>query len=412
MFNTAILELVIGLIFIFSLMAILVTQLNTLVTNARNMRAINLKESLIDLVGDKQLQAEILVHPLIKLVDPADLALMSLSLNDEMADLVLNARLTRVADISPNTFVEALVSILTVRAYGPLERAARAMEDSDAKRRILTLLSDLQATPSDERLAALRQAINGVTAGSTEPSPLAAAFGELQSAFTEVRTRNPELMPLLIGIARIRTPPFREALQVILYSVMTFPEALLKLQTWFSDGMQRSSSMFKEKLQKLSLIVACVMVMLMNVDTLSITQVLWEDPEFRASLAAAASAGVRSADITGEPGESPLSSSLIDNALDAQATAQKLVALNVPMGWSYVPLTPQMAQDAAALGLPDPYADQSNLWNLWPGNGNPGWFTLLLAKLVGLAVSAIAAAQGAPFWFDLLQKFTSRRSSG
>ena len=75
-------------------------------------------------------------------------------------------------------------------------------------------------------------------------------------------------------------------------------------------------------------------------------------------------------------------------------------------------LTPEMAQDAATLGLPDPYSDQNNLWNLWPGNGNPGWFSLLLAKLVGLAVSAIAAAQGAPFWFDLLAKFTSRRNAG
>lgn len=412
MFNTAILELLIGLIFIFSLMAILVTQMNTLITNARNMRAINLKESLQDLVGDKQLQAEVLVHPLIKLVDPAELSLMSLNINDEIAETVVNARLTRVADISPITFVEALVSILTVRAYGPLERAVRAMEESDSKQRILTLLGDLQAAPSDERLAALRMAVNGATAGSSEPSPLAAAFGELQSGFTEVRTRNPDLMPLLIGISRIKTPPFREAMQVILYSVQTLPEALLKLQTWFSDGMQRSSTMFKEKLQKLSLIVACVLVVLMNVDTLAITQVLWDDPDLRAALAASASANARNPETEFETGESPLSTSLIDDALDAQATAQKLVALNVPLGWSYVPLTPEMAQDAATLGLPDPYSDQNNLWNLWPGNGNPGWFSLLLAKLVGLAVSAIAAAQGAPFWFDLLAKFTSRRNAG
>lgn len=406
MFDTAILELVIGLVFIFSLMGILVTQLNTLIVNAQNMRAINLKESLQDFVGDKHLQAEILVHPLIKLVDPAELAMLSLNVGDDAtADAVLNAKLTRVADITPETFVEALVSILTVRAYGPLERSARSLEEGDNKQRILALLGDLQAAPSDERLVALRQAITSATAGQTEPSPLLTAFNELQAAFMEIRTRNNELMPLLIGISRIKTPPFREAMQVVLYAAQTLPEAMAKLQAWFKDGMMRSSSMFKEKLQRLSLIVACVLVMLMNVDTLSIAQELWDDPELRASIAAAANANA----IT--PAGTEESSGLFEDALAAQRTAQQLLALNVPFGWNFTPLTDDMAADAAALGLPDPYGDNDNLWNLWPGSGNPGWFSLLLAKVIGLAASAIAAAQGAPFWFDLLQKLTSRRSS-
>ena len=87
-----------------------------------------------------------------------------------------------------------------------------------------------------------------------------------------------------------------------------------------------------------------------------------------------------------------------------------MFALNVPLGWNFVSLTPEMAQNAATLGLADPYGDTSNLWNLWPFSGNPSWLSLLIAKLVGLAASAIAAAQGAPFWFDLLQKLTNRRS--
>jgi hypothetical protein len=410
MFDTAIIELLIGLVFIFSLMAILVTQVNTLITNARNWRAKNLKESLQDLVGDKQLQAEILVHPLIKLVDPEQIALMSLSVGDDMADSVLNARLTRVADIAPNTFVEAIVSILTVRAYGAIDRAARALPEEEPKRRILALLGDLQASPSDERLAALRQAIQGL-APSPAVTVLLNAFNELQEGFAAIRTRNPELLPLLIGVSRIQTPPFREAMQVILYSVPDMPTAMLKLQAWFNDGMQRSSAMFREKLQKWSLVVASVLVVLMNVDTLSIAQNLWEDHDLRASLAASASANARypvAVDPdTGEP--EAISTDLIQDAIRAQQTAQKLVALNVPLGWSHVPLTPEMAQNAATVGLPDPYGDTNNLWNLAPWSGNPSWLSLLIAKLIGLAASAIAAAQGAPFWFDLLQKIAGRR---
>jgi hypothetical protein len=412
MFDTAILELVIGLLFIFSLMAILVTQINTLITNALNLRAKNLKESLQNLVDDKQLQAEVLVHPLIKLVDPSQIAMMSLSVSDNMSDGVLNAPLTRVTDIAPATFVEALASILTVRGYGPLERAIKALGETDAKRRLLALLNDLQADPSDERLAALRQAVQAAAESAPTGSLLVTAYNTLQDSFITAKSRNPELMPLLIGINTINNPPFREAMQIILYSAQDLPTAMLKMQAWFNDGMQRSSSMFREKLQKLSLIVGCVLVLLMNVDTLAITQELWEDHDLRANLAASASANAQyPTTIDPETGEAEaISTDLINDALAAQRTAQQLVGLNVPLGWNYVSLTPEMAQNAATMGLADPYNDTSNLWNLWPFSGNPSWLSLLIAKLVGLAASAIAAAQGAPFWFDLLQKITSRRS--
>ncbi|GIK27901.1 MAG: hypothetical protein J5J04_02760 [Anaerolineae bacterium] len=412
MFNTAILELLIGLVFIYSLTAILVTQINTLLTNARNLRAQNLKEGLIEMVGDRTLQAEILVHPLIKLVDTSNLMMMSLSADVDTTDQILNAPLTRVADIPPETFVEALVSILTVRAFGPIEQAARALPHSEAKRRILGLLGDLQAEPSDERLAALRQAVNAMPELPGAPTLLRQRFDALQDVYTEVRSRNAPLIPLLIGISRIETPPFREAMQVVLYSANSLETAFDKLRAWFNDGMQRSSTLFREKLQRMSLIVACALVVLLNVDTLAITQDLWDDPALRASVAATARAAVNS-DLADDvdAASTPASSSVIDTVLDAQYTAQQLLRLDIPLGWSFLSLTPDMAENATALGLRDPYADSGNLWNLWPPNGNPRWFSLLVLKLIGLAVSAIAAAQGAPFWFDLLRKITSRSGS-
>lgn len=36
----------------------------------------------------------------------------------------------------------------------------------------------------------------------------------------------------------------------------------------------------------------------------------------------------------------------------------------------------------------------------------------LLLKLVGLFISGVAAAQGAPFWFDILKKIINVRTSG
>ncbi|MBK9123938.1 MAG: hypothetical protein IPM16_12605 [Chloroflexi bacterium] len=306
------------------------------------------------------------------------------------------------------------MSILTVRAFGPVEQAARALPHSEAKRRILGLLGDLQADPSDERLAALRQAVNAMPELPGAPTLLRQRFDALQGAYAEVRSRNAQMIPLLIGMSRIETPPFREAMQVVLYSANSLEAAFDKLRAWFNDGMQRSSNLFREKLQRMSLIVGCALVVLLNVDTLAITQDLWDDPGLRASVAAAARAAANS-DLADDADAASTSTStspgVIDTVLDAQRTAQQLLRLEIPLGWSFLPLTPDMADEAAALGLRDPHDDPGNLWNLWPPNGNPRWFSLLMLKLIGLAVSAIAAAQGAPFWFDLLRKITSRSSS-
>jgi hypothetical protein len=53
-------------------------------------------------------------------------------------------------------------------------------------------------------------------------------------------------------------------------------------------------------------------------------------------------------------------------------------------------------------GLSDPRTNPRNLWNFTQINGN--WFGLLIQKIVGILASTIAASQGAPFWFDLLNR--------
>ena len=43
---------------------------------------------------------------------------------------------------------------------------------------------------------------------------------------------------------------------------------------------------------------------------------------------------------------------------------------------------------------------------------NPDNLTGWLTKLLGLVITGAAAAQGAPFWFDILKKFVNVRGTG
>ena len=63
MLDSGIVDVAIGLIFVFSLLAILVTQINTFLGNVLNWRAKTLKTGLQQLLTDKEIQAKVTCAP-------------------------------------------------------------------------------------------------------------------------------------------------------------------------------------------------------------------------------------------------------------------------------------------------------------------------------------------------------------
>ncbi len=409
---SAILQLVIGLVFIYSLMGILVTQINAVISSALNLRAKNLRESLMNLVSDRKLQAEILAHPLIKLVKPETFKLDSIQLDNRDANEVLKADLTRVDYIAPATFVEALVGLLVVRAYKEIDQALLVLpKDSEARTKISSQVMEFLSAPSDEQLSVLRQSINNANSPETDIGALRQAYDRMAEAYGEVRNRNPDLVPLLLGIKGINITAFQEALKMVLFSATNAAEAVKKLETWFDDGMNRASTLFREKLQKLSIIAAIGLVVILNIDTLAMTRAFWIDPTLREAVAAAAEEFIQTAPATAQTDSTTLddetsseaAQALEDNLNDARATVNQLLTLSVPIGWSWIEVDCTLDDTNTQRICESP----NNLRNFFTLT-NPNWFSLVIGKLIGLIASAIAAAQGAPFWFDMLRKLTAR----
>lgn len=407
---SAMLQLVVGLVFIYSLMAILVTQINAVISSALNLRAKNLRDSLQNLISERKLQAEILVHPLIKLIDPSAIKLNSIQLDNLAANEVLKGTLTRVDYIAPSTFVEALVSLLIVRAYKEIDQAISTLpQDSDARAKISAQVMEFLAAPSDEQLKVLRQTVSTVNTPDLDIGAVRQAVSRLAEAYAEVRNRNPDLVPLLLGIRGISANAFQEALKMVLFSANNAAEAVKKLEAWFDDGMNRASTLFREKLQKLSMVAAFVLVVILNIDTLAMTRAFWIDPTLREAVAASAAEFIdqnptpptpsADPDATGEDANQVLQ----DNVNDARATVNQLLSLSVPIGWSWQEADCSSDEANAQRICESP----NNLRNFF-NPSNPHWFALWVGKIIGLLASAIAAAQGAPFWFDLLRKLTAR----
>jgi len=143
-------------------------------------------------------------------------------------------------------------------------------------------------------------------------------------------------------------------------------EARIRVESWFNDSMDRLGGAYRRRMQITGLIVGITVAAALNVDTGAIMTTLWKDPILRQAIVTQANQ-VQESDI--QPGQPATVEEIAKNA-------EKLNILSLPIGWS-----------------------AKNI----PTNAN-GW----VAKIVGILLSGMAAAQGAPYWFDIMRKLVTR----
>jgi hypothetical protein len=143
-------------------------------------------------------------------------------------------------------------------------------------------------------------------------------------------------------------------------------EARVRVESWFNNSMERLSGAYRRRMQIVSIIVGIALAATLNVDTGAVMTTLWRDPVLRQAIVTQASQ-VKEADV--QSGQTPSIEEIAKNA-------EKLNVLSLPVGWS--------------------------LKNI-PTDAN-GWES----KIVGILLSGMAAAQGAPYWFDIMRKLVTR----
>ena len=170
------------------------------------------------------------------------------------------------------------------------------------------------------------------------------------------------------------------------------------LENWFNDAMDRVGGWYKRWTQRVLLILATLLVLAANADTVMLVQQLSANSALRASLVAAAEDAAKTLPRPSgaEPGSSaPESDTKAGEAKRDEASIQyvlqKTQSLQLPVGWSLDPKDPRYFH------LPEFSLDFA------------GW---AFYKIFGLLVSILAVSMGAPFWFDTLSKFVNLRGAG
>ena len=125
-----------------------------------------------------------------------------------------------------------------------------------------------------------------------------------------------------------------------------------QIASWFDASMDRLSGAYKRRIQICSFCIALGLAALLNVDAIALTKQLWVNPTISANAA-----------------------SIVDQS-DYKA-AFELWSHSFPMGWAL----PKTIAGTWVMGL--------------------GWL-----------LTAVSTLFGAPFWFDMLQRFVQLRGTG
>jgi hypothetical protein len=203
---------------------------------------------------------------------------------------------------------------------------------------------------------------------------------------------------------RLRYPGNKavEALLALVKDAAGKPEQLqTNIENWYNDSMDRVSGWYKRYVQRILLLIGLALALMFNVDSVRMAKVLWTDKDARQATMDAANeylkehpgaakdkgsnnAGQKIAD-TSNATDKPLIAEDLEKRLTTTVSTFDKIDKDamLPVGWHVSPL-----------------ASWKNFWRA----DHPDYLELL-RLLSGWLVTAIALSLGAPFWFDLLNKF-------
>jgi hypothetical protein len=173
--------------------------------------------------------------------------------------------------------------------------------------------------------------------------------------------------------------PLKDVMRALLTKANNDKDQLVKLlEDWFDSSMDRVRGGFKQTTQRTLVIIGIVAAALLNVDSIAITNRLLQNPALRAHIAE--QAAVVAGQVKG--GQLPA------------YYLEQIDQLGLPVGWTETNIRESFNIKPGSTGLPVDIGG------------------LVIMKVLGILITGFAVSQGAPFWFDLLNKLTNIRSGG
>jgi hypothetical protein len=362
MLGSTILEVAIGVLFVYLLLSLLCSALGELIESFVRFRARDLKKGIKNLLHRQDLVRDFFNHPLIK----------PLGENPSY--------------IPARTFSLALWNLATTEAAAGKQGAAGVTQNMDAIRGLIASLDD--------------------------------------GKYKAIK------ISLLILIDQAGND---------------IGKARANIEEWYDDAMDRVSGSYKRRVQWMLIGIGLLAAASLNIDTINLARVFWYNETLRGSVAAAAenyfraeptptpaptagaqgSQGGLAAASKPAPVSSPSPAPTLDNetsAIQPSAGVQnplrkiseirsEIDRLSLPIGWVSAPdITDRSYEGLKEAELAERYKQDLASYKVDPRRlpqDLNDWFL----KVLGIFLTSLAVSQGAPFWFDLLNRFITIRST-
>jgi hypothetical protein len=343
MTGMVILDVVIGLIFIFLLLSLFCTIVNEWIAQWTSLRAKTLKRGITELFGDERWK---------KIVDATD----AKSILAQPASRALKQSLDQVRSFTEEFYRHPLIESLRKGASEPsyISSGTFARTVIDILRERATA-AGIQLTGNED----LAQTFTKLTSQADQ------ALKQAEAAKAVTPELAAQIRSVLDGTALTRVI---ETLAID--TAKEVDDIQRRLSAWFDEGMERVSGWYKRYLQYIGFSIGLVVAVIFNADAINMASVISREPVMRAALTQSATAAAR--DCT-----SPENCKAIDLVKSLQNKDRSL-----PLGWhdEYTPKMEFWPIVAWLLGL--------LLTALATTLGAPFWFDLL-KKLVNIRTSGL-----------------------
>lgn len=172
----------------------------------------------------------------------------------------------------------------------------------------------------------------------------------------------------------------------------------LKIGAWFDEAMERNTGTYKKNAQNAVLIFSILVTLAANVDSIKLANYFYDNKDQAAKVADAAESMIKDKEViariqalkdhakdTATAADTALLTAIKTDLTSIREQHDKLVALKLPIGWGSDDDAPSAARLSAGQ---------------------------IVSTVAGWIITAIAVSLGAPFWFDMLNKLVNLRSAG
>ena len=367
------LDIAIGIAFVFAALAVIASALTEAIATVLSLRAITLRQAVERLLKDRLMTDKLYHHPLID----------SLTQDDD----------TDPAYIPSDLFARALLDVI-VAWNDEKDRAIPPQRHG--------LLKSIVLIPVRAIVGFARNLWPRTTENVDSHDVGASDLETLRKRLSEAKGMNPGTRAALLALISDD-------------QVKTFGDAAHRVATWFDRTMEGVGGWYKRTITLMIALVALVLSVALNVDFFLVVDSLSKDAVLRQSVATLVSESIKA----GSDDIKTIEEAIADRKAAAKATSEEAAAaererktsellkkrvaglkssldtLTLPIGWPEGPKWVCRPEDAASCDR-----------RLLP-TGFYGW----ARRIAGWLFTAVAISLGAPFWFDLLNKFINLRAA-